>query len=67
MPEKIEGTYCPLCGDIGLFRARIGNEIWAYCGQGAKGPKDAHTAYVYAVVDEAPRAAKVSVKKNEED
>ena len=47
MPIKIPGTYCPLCGDIGLFAAVRGEEVWAYCAQGATGPEDAHTAYVY--------------------
>ena len=47
MPIKIPGTYCPLCGDIGLFAAVLGEEVWAYCAQGATGPEDAHTAYIY--------------------
>jgi len=60
MREKIPGTYCPLCGDIGLFKARIGNEVWAYCGNGAKGPKDAHTAYVIDVIEEKKETRKAA-------
>jgi len=47
MPIKIPGTYCPLCGDIGLFAVVWDDEVWAYCAQGATGLEDAHTAYVY--------------------
>lgn len=47
MSIKIPSTYCPLCGDIGLFAAVRDGEVWAYCAQGATGPEDAHTAYIY--------------------
>ncbi len=45
---KLAGSYCPLCGEIGLQTKKQGGKLWAYCpnGDGVAGPKDAHTAYV---------------------
>jgi hypothetical protein len=44
--EKLEGSYCPLCGEIGLQTKKVGSALYAYCPNGASGPKDAHTSYV---------------------
>ncbi|KKL61868.1 hypothetical protein LCGC14_2191030 [marine sediment metagenome] len=49
--EKIPGTYCPLCGEIGLRRMNFKGIAWAVCPMNEGAPvvsklKDAHTAYI---------------------
>jgi hypothetical protein len=51
--EKIDGTYCPLCGEIGLARGKHKGAEWAYCPKNATGPADAHTAYILRVLEVA--------------
>jgi len=49
--EKIPGTYCPLCVEIGLRKMVFSNVTWAVCPFNTDGEpsvtrlKDAHTAY----------------------
>lgn len=45
MPRVLVGGYCPLCGDMNLQVVKYKRKDWAFCPQGATGPKDAHTAY----------------------
>jgi hypothetical protein len=51
--EKIDGTYCPLCGMIGLLRDERGGQVWAYCpGIDGEATLDtAHTAYVVGLAE----------------
>lgn len=58
--ERIDGTYCPLCGEVGLAKAKYQNAEWAYCPVNSTGPKDAHTAYVI-------RTLEAKAKKERED
>ena len=49
--EKIPGTYCPLCGEIGLRKMQFDGVTWAVCPMVDGEPvvkklKDAHTAYI---------------------
>ncbi|MHA2135273.1 MAG: hypothetical protein ACW99J_15540 [Candidatus Thorarchaeota archaeon] len=49
--DKIPGTYCPLCGEIGLQLMKFNRTTWAVCPMVDGEPvvkklKDAHTAYV---------------------
>lgn len=67
--KKIIGTYCPLCGEMGLQLAIEGDELWAFCPVGAKGRKDAHTAFLVSperVADLLPKQ-RTKVEKSEED
>jgi len=43
--EKIPGTYCPLCGEIGLRKLTKGKTVWAWCPMNATGLDDCHTGY----------------------
>ena len=47
MLMKMPGTYCPLCGNMGLIAVKVRGKVWVYCPMGATGIKDAHTAYEY--------------------
>lgn len=49
--EKLPGTYCPICGEIGLRKMVFDNVVWAVCPMIAGEPivkklKDAHTGYI---------------------
>ena len=49
--DKIPGTYCPLCGEMGLRKMIFKGTTWAVCPMLNGEPvvkklKDAHTAYV---------------------
>jgi hypothetical protein len=67
MAEKVPGTYCPLCGEIGLVRATYRNRTWIYCPWEIPGekevsnPADAHTGW--QIDEEIP----VAVEEDEED
>jgi hypothetical protein len=66
--EKIPGTYCPLCGEIGLVAMEHGGAIWAICPMidgepKVKAVKDAHTGYI--VQTKAPaKATKAEAEKS---
>jgi hypothetical protein len=59
--EKLPGTYCPVCGEVGLRKMTFGGVAWAVCpmdsGMNAtvKKLKDAHTGY--KLVDDVPEPA----------
>ena len=69
--EKLPGTYCPVCGEMGLRKMIFDNVVWAVCpmidGKPAvKELKDAHTAYKISarpVTAKAKPAAKVEPKQ----
>jgi len=46
MPKRLEGSYCPLCGEKDLFIKKYKGATWAYCGVGGDGPDSSHTAFV---------------------
>lgn len=54
MPKRLEGSYCPLCGEKDLFLKKHKGATWAYCGLGGDGPDTSHTAFI--VADDAPKA-----------
>ncbi|KKL15911.1 hypothetical protein LCGC14_2500880, partial [marine sediment metagenome] len=62
----IEGTYCSLCGRIGLTKGTLNGEAVAFCPTDAKGPKDAHTAFPLAgtrfAEAEKPKKAETATK-----
>ena len=54
MPDnKVQGTYCPLCGTMGLLRGRRGEELVHYCPglTGDLTPKTTHTLHVVGKVE----------------
>jgi hypothetical protein len=57
MPEKIPGTYCPLCGEIGLRRGRLGDKVVNYCAglDGTLTPQTSHTCQIVGVAESKPR------------
>jgi len=61
--QRLEGSYCPLCGEINLFLTTVGGTIWAYCGCGGTRPKESHTAWI---VGEVPKI-RPSVPTDEEE
>lgn len=58
MTQKIDGTYCPLCGEIGLFEATLGNALVRYCAghNGQLTPETTHTRVVVREIEEPPAA-----------
>jgi len=68
--EEIPGTYCPLCGNIGLLKATVGDDIWAFCPFDAGNPditdpKKAHTGYVYAKTSKRPSRPSKSITRGD--
>lgn len=63
---KIPGTYCPVCGDVGLFGKLIDGKLWAYCGTGGDGPEENHTAYMYTGSSVPPGHAKAKSRPKRE-
>ncbi|MHA2062941.1 MAG: hypothetical protein ACXABY_01025 [Candidatus Thorarchaeota archaeon] len=58
--EKVPGTYCPLCAEIGLIKVMHEGAVWYICpmkdGEAVvDNPKDAHTGYVVST-KKAPRS-----------
>ena len=58
--DKIPGTYCPLCGEIGLRELVVNGVTWAVCPMidgepQVKKLKDAHTAYVTSTAKAKPK------------
>ena len=52
---KLPGTYCPLCGEMGLRKMIFDGAVWAVCpmesGEAVVTKlKDAHTAYVLSTI-----------------
>ena len=48
--EKLPGTYCPVCGEVGLRKVKDGGDEWAMCPMNSEMEatvklKDAHTGY----------------------
>lgn len=62
--EKLPGTYCPLCGEVGLRKMVFDGAVWAVCPMVDGKPvvtklEQAHTGYVLASAD-APAKAPVT-------
>ena len=65
--EKLPGTYCPVCGEVGLRKVKDGGDEWAMCPMDAEMNatvelKDAHTGFKLdprekPTVPAAPKAA----------
>ena len=75
--EKLPGTYCPLCGEMGLRKMVFSGVTWAVCPMVDGEPivkklQDAHTAYKLDVTvapepgEPARRPATVSTADDEE-
>ena len=48
--EKLPGTYCPVCGEVGLRKVKESGAEWAMCPMNSEMKatvklKDAHTGY----------------------
>ena len=49
--EKLPGTYCPVCGEVGLRKMKFGSVVWAMCPMDSEMNatvtklKDTHTGY----------------------
>ena len=72
--EKLPGTYCPVCGEVGLRKVKESGEEWAMCPMNSEMEataklKDAHTGYKLdpAAVAKAPAPKAVAPKKIEKD
>ena len=75
--EKLPGTYCSICGEMGLRKMIFDNVIWAVCpmidGEPAvKKLKDAHTGYVISARATSTKSAakpapKVELAKEKEE
>ena len=70
--EKLPGTYCPLCGEMGLRKMIFDNVVWAICPMIDGKPvvkklKDAHTGYVISTSTVPAKPAVKAVLKVELD
>ena len=70
--EKIPGTYCPLCGEMGLRMMIFDGVAWAVCPMIDGKPlvkelKDAHTGYVLGGQQAKPPATPAPKKPTTRD
>ena len=50
MQERLEGSYCPLCGERNLFVAEKDGKRWAYCARLGDTLESSHTSFVIGAV-----------------
>ena len=58
MPEKLEGSYCPLCGEVGLLTVEKSGFLWAYCARLGDTLETSHTSYRVHRIDRPAKPAK---------
>lgn len=72
MAEKVSGTYCPLCGEIGLVRGSYRGKDWIYCpwkvpfAEEVSNPTEAHTGWTIDAADEPDAPIEVEEEIEEE-
>ena len=72
LDEKLPGTYCPLCGEIGLRRAIVKGIHWAVCPMQDGEPTvkkvaKAHTAYMLSGLEEVVQVPDTEEETPQED
>ena len=59
-PKRLEGSYCPGCGERNLFLAVKDGWEWAYCGRLGDTLETSHTSYRVRELKKALPATKLA-------